>query len=153
MSAPATAREALIAEAIGDVVRLLDRVELLLPALDAARQALQTADEDLGRRIGAFDGQLTAITQSAKARAVAHIAGRTNELTRQTLEVQRRAMTDAARAIFETEIGSMLQRLSASLHRLVDRVDRPWDRWATHAATGVVSALVTWALALYFLLD
>ena len=34
MNRPTTAREALVAEAIGDVARLLDRVESLVPLLD-----------------------------------------------------------------------------------------------------------------------
>ena len=42
MNPPSTAREALIAEALGDVARLIDRVEALTPAMDKARQYVFT---------------------------------------------------------------------------------------------------------------
>ena len=40
-----TAREALIAEALGDVARLIDRLEALRPAMDQARLVLTQADK------------------------------------------------------------------------------------------------------------
>lgn len=42
-----TAREALVAELIGDVAQLLDRVETLTPNLNVARQALANTAKDL----------------------------------------------------------------------------------------------------------
>jgi hypothetical protein len=35
------------------------------------------------------------------------------------------------------------------LQRLVQKVDRPWQQWLTHAATAAVASVATWALAAY----
>lgn len=151
MNRPTTAREALIVEAIGDVSRLLDRIESLTPAMEGARQALVQAHAELGHRVLAFESRMSAITENAKTKAVEYIARRTDEVARRSIEDQTRSMTEAARALFNTEVGPTLHQLASSLQRLVDRVNRPWELWLTHAATAAVSSAVTSALAVYLM--
>jgi hypothetical protein len=146
---PSTAREALIAEAIGDVAQLLDRVEALMQGMEGARQAQAATAIELGRQLGAVDSYMAAITDRARTRAVEHIVRRTNEVAARSLEAQTRAMTDAARSLFDEEVDATLQRLCMSLQRLVERVDRPWERWATHGATALVASAAAWGLAWY----
>lgn len=47
MNRPTTTREALIAEALGDMAQLVDRIEALAPAMDETRRALAQASADL----------------------------------------------------------------------------------------------------------
>ena len=151
MNAPTTAREALIAEAIGDVARLIDRVELLVPALDRARLALAEADAALVARVDALDGRMVAITENAKKKTVEHLARHADAVAVRSTEHQTRVMAEAARAIFAKEVEPVLQRLASSLQRLVEQAERPWARWLVHAATVTASCVVTWAAALFIL--
>lgn len=152
MNRPTTAREALVAEAIGDVARLLDRVESLVPLLDRTRLALAEANATLVEQVDALEGRMATITQTAKVKTVEHLARHADAVAMRSTEQQTRAMTEAARAIFGAEVEPALQRLARSLQHLAERVDRPWERWLVHAATVTTSCAVTWAAALYVLL-
>lgn len=147
MSQPTTTREALIAEALGDMLRLVDRIEALAPAMDDARQSLVQAGADLARQAETFERRMNALSEGAKTAAVRHIVRRTEALTRQSLDTQTRAMADAAQALFVSEIHPALQRLALPLQRMLTRLDRPWQPWLTHAATAVASSALTAALA------
>ena len=70
MNRPTTAREALIVEALGDVARLLDRIESMTPAMDTTRRALVRANADLGDRVNAFESHMTALTENATLKTV-----------------------------------------------------------------------------------
>jgi hypothetical protein len=149
VSPPGTAREALIAEAIGDVALLLDRAEALQPAMLESTQALIGAQAQLARQLADFETRVAALTEKAKVQAVKHILVRTDEAARRSVAAQTRAMADAAQTLFKTEIDPALQRLATPLQRLMQRVDRPWEHWLTHAATAAVASATTWALAAY----
>ena len=149
MIAPGTAREALIAEAIGDVVALLDRLETVAPSMDASRQALVQARLELAIQVVAFEERMTAITENAKVQAVKHIARRTDEAARGLLDMQTRVMEEAARTLFRAEVAPALQQLVRPLQHLASRVGHPWACWLTHAATAALASAVTWALSAY----
>ena len=147
MNRPGTAREALIAEAIGDLAHLLDRAEALQPAMLESCQALVGAHVQLADQLAAFEAHVAALTEKAKVQAVKHILARTDEAARRSVDTQTRAMAEAAQTLFKTEIGPALQRLAMPLQHLVQRVDRPWEQWLTHAATAAVASACTWILA------
>lgn len=145
-----TAREAFITEALGEIATLLDRVEAVAPTLDASRLALINASTELAGQVTAFESRMAGITENAKVQAVKHIARRTEEVARASAEAQSRAMEEAARMLFRTEVGPALQRVAMPLQHLADLAHRgahPWQHWLTHAATAVVASGVTWALA------
>lgn len=144
MNQPGTAREALIAEAIGDLMRLLDRAEALQPAMAESRQALVDAHAQLANQLAVFEAQVAGLTDKAKVQVVKHIIARTDESARRSVDAQTRAMAEAAQALFKAEIHPALQRLAMPLQQLVQRVDRPWEQWLTHAATAAVASAVTW---------
>jgi len=150
---PTTAREALIAEALGDVAQLVDRVEALAPAMDEARQALDQTSAALARQAEAFERRMSALAENAQTLAVRHIARRTAALTRESMDAQSRAMADAARALFAAEIHPALQHLALPLRQMVARMNRPWLTWLSHAATAVVSSIITSAVILYLGLE
>ena len=55
-------------------------------------------------------------------------------------------MKKAAQELFSAELELPMNRLVNALHRLVKRVDRPWDRLLTHAATALLTSALTWAV-------
>jgi uncharacterized membrane-anchored protein len=150
MNGTSSAREALIAEALGEMAALIDRVEAVGPALDGSRLALVHASAELAGQVTAFESRMAGITENAKVQAVKHIARRTDEITRVSAEAQTRAMEEAARMLFRTEVGPALQRVAMPLRHLADLAHRgahPWQQWLTHAATAVAASALTWALA------
>ena len=150
MNGASSAREALIAEALGEIAALLDRVEAVAPALDTNRLALINASTELAGQVTAFESRMAGITENAKTQAVKHIARRTDEIARVSAEAQTRAMEDAARMLFRTEVGPALQRVAMPLQHLADLAHRgahPWQHWLTHAATAAVASGLTWAVA------
>ena len=149
MNHPATTREALIADALGDLTRLLDQLETLVPALEQSGRALTQTQADLGTRLGDFQRSMIGFTENAKAMTAKHVAYQAAEAARHSREEQLRMMSEAARTMFRNELGAVLQRLSGSLHPVVQRLDRPWEHWLTHAATAAVSALVSATLAIW----
>lgn len=154
MNRPSTAREALIVEAIGEVAVLIERVEAAATTLDTSRLALTEAGAALAGQLAAFENRVTGITEHAKVQAVRHIARRTDELARSSMDAQMRAMEEAARGAFREEVGPALQRLVMPLQHLAELANRgahPWDCWLTHAATAVVASALTWALATWLM--
>jgi len=150
MNGTSSAREALIAETLGEMAGLLDRVEAVAPALDSSRLALINASTELARQVTAFESRMGGITENAKTQAVKHIARRTDEIARLSAQAQTRAMEEAARSLFRTEVGPALQRVAIPLQHLADLAHRgahPWQHWLTHAATAFVASGVTWATA------
>ena len=149
MSEPSNAREALIAEAIGDVARLMQDVEALAPMLDQTRAALLQANLGLRDSLGGFENRMSAITENAKIKTVRHLALRTDEAARRSIDQQSRAMADAARVAFGAEIGATMQRWQATLQPLIERQERRWETWLTHTAAAAAAAVVTWVLTMY----
>lgn len=147
MTHPSTTREALIVEALGEAAKLIRQVEALAPALDKSRQALADAHSGLADQLAAFEAQVTDLTEKAKIQAVKHILARTDEAARRSIEVQGRAMADAARVAFGAELGATMQRLQSALQPLIERPELRWERWLTHAAAAATASAVTWTLA------
>jgi len=141
---PGSVREVLIAEALGDLARLLERAEALQPAMMESRQALVDAHAQLADQLAAFETHVAALTEKAKVQAVKHILARTDEAARQSVQMQTLAMTEAAQAIFKEEIRQVLQRRSVP-HQHQQR----WGQLLGHAVTAALASLLTWALAAY----
>ena len=143
MSEPSTAREALIVEALGSVASLLDRIELTTSSMETSRIALANASAELGDRVEKFEAGTASVAQQVQVRAIEHILKRTATATSDSIELQARAMSAAARLAFSQQVNAELARLSAALRQAIERLDRPWDLWLTHAATAAISAAVT----------
>ena len=149
MKPPSTIREALIVEALGEAGKLIRQVEALAPRLDESRQALADAHSGLAGQLAAFEAQVTALTEKAKVQAVKHILARTDEAARRSVDLQARAMADAARVAFGAQLDATLQRLESVLQPLIERRERPWERWLTHATAAATASAATWMLTTY----
>jgi len=148
MTHPNSAREALLVEALGEAAKLIRQVEALVPTLDRSRQALVDAHRGLAGQLAAFEAQVTTLTGKAKVQAVTHIAARTDEAATRLIDLQARAMADAARVAFGNEVGASLQRLQYSIQRLLEQPRPRWEPWLTHAAAAATGSAVTLTVTL-----
>ena len=150
MSDLVTAREELMAVAIGQLGELLDRLDTLAPNLDASRMELLSTSTDLADKVEAYSKRMDEITENAKVQTVKHIARRADEMARGTVDTQTRAMEEAARVVFRNEIGPTLQRVTQPLQdvaALARKGASPWEGWLLHAATAVLSSAISWGMA------
>ncbi len=147
MNAPGSAREVLIAEAIGDLGRMIDQVQALQASMVDSRQALVDAHTQLADQFATFQTQVVGLTERSKVVAMKHILARTEEAARQSADLHSRAMADAARVAFGAEIGAALQRMKA-LH---EHQGPRWEQWLTHAAAAVTASAGTlmWAVTVW----
>lgn len=140
-----TAREALVAEALGEVSQVVERLASVVPAVDASREALTQASSDLREQLTAFEARMAALTEHAKGVTVRHIAQRTDELARSAGQAQVVAMQAAAVTLFQQELRPALRQLTALLQQrsCLSRI----EPWLTHAAAGGLGAALSWAAA------
>lgn len=149
MSDPVAAREALIIEAIGEAARLIESVERLAPEIQERGREFDRAGAGLRDALAAFEAQITALAERAKVQVVKHILARSEEAARRSIDLQGRAMADAARVAFGGELGATVQRLQSAIQPLIERQERRWETWLTHAAAVAAGSAVTWALSVW----
>ena len=147
---PSTAREALIAEAIGDVAALLDRLEALGPTIDASRQAAVEASAQLSAALEAFERNLAAVSATARTQVVEHIVKQTQEAARRAQELQSIAITEAAQRVFRSEVQQAMQYLARAMQVVNATKPSLWETWLTHATTAAVASALTWLLVNWF---
>ncbi len=140
-SVTSSAREALIAEALGDMATLLDRLEAVKPALETACQELTKAGEALARNAANAESRVAAVADGAAVRAVKHIARRADELVKHAREKELRAMQTTARELIKIELGDAVKRLVAD-------TKPSYFYWWTHLATAVAASYIGYAIAM-----
>ncbi len=148
MTHPSTTREALIVEALGEAARLMRQVEALVPALDESRLKLAEAHSGLAGQLAAFEAQVLALAEKAKVETAKHILTRTDEVARHAVDAQAKAMANAGKQLFNSLVDPRLQQLARVIAHQVDRIDHPWERWWTHAATALASSAASCAATL-----
>lgn len=134
MNDPTSIREALVVEAIGDAANLVDSIAALTPTLNRATKEIAQVHAELRATLDSFEARMTKITETAKTRALEHVAVRTDAAARQVIELQTRAMTEASRATFGSELGAALRRLGDQWERQCDQLERRWQ-WTALAAS------------------
>ena len=144
MPPPSTAREVLIAEALGDAARLFDRIEALTAKLEATRQALTDANDELAARLEAFDTALASATQRARTATLDHVARQAAPAVQRLVQSHATAMDAAARQTLSEQLEPLLKQQIGLIRQLALRLERPWDTWLAHAATAACSAAFTW---------
>ena len=140
----------MVAELIGDVADLLNRVETLTTTMDNAREAMNEAKWALAASVEPFQHQMAAAVEQSKAIAVKDIRLRTYEFAEICMQRQKEAMTETARAVVSEEVRPPLRQFATTLRDLVDRADRPWRAWLTHGAAVFASAAGTTFLLVHF---
>ena len=143
MRQPATARDALIAELLGDFVAVLDRIEAVAPSLRETRDQLELTATRLRGDVGPFQERICTMAFKTQDAAIQQITERSRALARATLDEQVRAMRECARRISTDEVALPLQRLVVDLQQTMRDANRRWEHWLTHAATAVVAAALS----------
>ncbi len=148
MSDPLSAREALIIEAIGDAAALVECVATLTPEVQRIGRELDCANSGLRDSLAGLEAQVAALTEKAKVQTVKHILARTDEAARHAVDAQARAMASAGKLLFNSLVDPRLKQLASVIAHQVERIDHPWERWWTHAATALTSAAASSAATL-----
>jgi hypothetical protein len=121
MNNTSTAREALIAEALGEVGALLGRLEALAPKVDELGDTAWRAYVNLIDRINRFENQVQNTINQAESEALRRIQRHAEHITRQSLETQAQAMKTTARELFRTEFDPATARVLAQMQALAHK--------------------------------
>jgi hypothetical protein len=133
-----TAREALLAEALGEAARLVQQLDAMAPKLDASREAVALACERLSGDVRAFEARLVRVTEHAQAVALRHIAARIDKVARET-------MAPALRALLREELDQALRR--AGMPAPASQKLGALPSWLTHLVAALAASAVTWTAA------
>lgn len=153
MNRPSTAKEALIAEALGDMAALIDRIKKLGPVMDISHRQLVQISKDLVREVSMFETRMTDFSFKAVDVAAKQIDERTNDDATKILNTQIAAMQSAAREMFNKEFHPVVNRVVSQLEYLTRLAEpnqnpwmpwMPWMHWLTHGAAFVTGAALTW---------
>ena len=142
-------REVLIAEALGDFVKVLDRIEAVKPTLEKSCDDLKFTAERLMGSIKPFQDRIGASALQTQDRTLGHITQQANLVSHRTAVEQIAAMQEAARRIFKEEVVPPLERIAGDLREANLRVQPPSKTWLTHAAAAVSAASCACLLTLY----
>lgn len=151
MGSPHTAREALIADALGEIAELLDRVEAVTGNLDAASEAATRACERLQAQAAALEPRMVQLAEHAKVHAVKHVAQRTRELMRDAADAERRSMAAFASALFHTELNPALHSLQQAAKACAENRRKSQVSGRACASWALASALLSGALMYYIM--
>jgi hypothetical protein len=142
-----TAKEALIAEALGDLNLLLKRLEAVVPLVDGTRKTLIKSTEMVSREIAGFAPQMKEFTDYAKIQTAKQIDRTVMEVTQRAKEMQVQAMREAALDMFKKEFHPTVNQVIARLEhlaRLAQPRPNPWMPCLTHGASFMTGAALTW---------
>lgn len=142
MKSPTTVREALVAEAIGDLMGALEETRRVVDDLQAGAQALKAAGDLVDSGVKGLRDQVQALTQAAQVEVMRRVASRTNQLMRETHAAQVQAMQASASDILHRELRLAMQRVIQERRRAL-RVDllRAWHLAVVALAIGGASGL------------
>jgi|ThiBiot_300_plan_2_1041538.scaffolds.fasta_scaffold00112_8 sugar-specific transcriptional regulator TrmB len=140
MNAPRTAREALIAEMLGEMEELLVRVEKL-PAV------LEDTEKKVANTVAALEGAgdkyrqaLTAFNEEAKVELTSFLERKAAEIASKTAEEQRAVLQDEARRAVSDKVsvlGPMLEKAAREVRQSTG------SRLAEHAITAFIASGTT----------
>lgn len=149
MGRPSDTREVLIAEALGDFAKVLDRIDAVTPTLKEARDELEFTTAKLLGSVEPFQARIVTMALETQDRAVGHITQQANLVARKTFDEQTRVMQESARRIFNDEVVPPLHRVASELRQANLRMQPSWEVWLTHAAAAVTAASCTLMLMVY----
>ena len=152
MGRASDSREVLIAEALGDFVKVLDRIEAVRPALDKGCGELRLATDRLLGSLEPFQKRMLVLAVEIQEQVVAKIVEQANLNVQHTVDVATRAMKETARRIFTDEIGPSLSLVADELRAANVRKVPAWKAWLTHGAAAASAAGCTYVLMLFFVL-
>lgn len=139
-------REALLADLLGEVTTLLNRVEVVIERLDASASLVANASAEMDARTATVERTVATMVEASKLALTKHVAGRSEELVRHAAATQVKAMQGAAREIFSNQFAPAFQRLERILAAQAVSVAAA-RRWL-YLGVAVAASLVTLGMAL-----
>lgn len=145
---PRTTREALIAEMLGDLDNLLDRVEAVPHRIAEAEEKMLCTSKALDASGDKYREAVVAFTEKAKA----ELADYLDKKAGATVEEQWVALQEAARAAFRSEASDKAENLGEVLSVAAQEFRRSgWYRLVEHGITAFIASGLTVALVLTFI--
>jgi AcrR family transcriptional regulator len=148
---PSNSREALIAEALGEFHRLLERIDAVQPRLEDTADRIEQTAATLHADVDPFRKQVVEFFYENQKKAAANASRITGEHALKVFVAQTDELKKSAHAIFAEEVTPPLRQLTAELRAAIRQAHRPWDQWLTHAATAAGTAALSAALAVFLL--
>lgn len=111
MNSATTVREALVAEAIGDLLTALDDTRVVVGDLQARAQALKAAGDSVDTGVKELKDQVQSLTRAAQVEVMRRVAVCTKQLMRETHAAQVQAMQTSASEILHRELAFAMQRV------------------------------------------
>jgi hypothetical protein len=146
---PLSAREALLAEALGDVAALLDRIDAVVHALNAAATTANDACANIDAKAVAFDARVAALVDASKRHLVSHVATKTAKITRAAGETQLQAIRAELHALIRSELAASLER---ARHSSVGGAHRHLRcSWWAHIVTAICASTIAGMIVSYLL--
>jgi hypothetical protein len=145
MNRPSTAKEALIAEALGEMASLIDRMETLAPELQASRQALVLSHKELVKQVTVFKTQMTEVIGFAKVQTAKHIGQSADVATKKLIAIQTESMQSAGRDLFRAEIHPVIRQVAQQLQALAERQSSHVATIWTYAGVAIGGAALSLA--------
>ena len=151
MNSPRTAREALIAEMLGDLDLLLTRVEALPSLFANTEERLTSTVTALDNAGDKYRMSITAFTEQAKQELAEYLDRKTIEVLSKTVEEQRAAIQEATREAFRSEASDKAANLGLVLGEAAKEFRRSMrSRLMEHAITALISSGFTVGLLYAF---
>ncbi len=143
------AREVLIAELLGDTGGLLDRIDAVMPKLEAGAARLEHVSAKLPESTEQALQRVYGFVGKAADEAAKHAVEVTNKNADKVFVAQTAVLRATAKEIFDKEITPPLHQLTRQLHAAIRQSrEDPWNRWLTHAATAAVAMFLPIVLPL-----
>jgi len=148
-----TAREALLAELLGEVLELIRRVESLPPVIDGSRDTLTDAADRLAATAETLKVSAETLSATTQRRIAEFIVRSADDARKHVIEEQTRAMAQTSKSIVAQEIAPALKRVAEQLRSLGrQQTANCVLQAAIGGVAGIVASLGTTALVLRFLL-
>ena len=151
MNEARTSREALIAVMLGDIDKILERAEALPEKVAQAEATLKTSTAALETASDKYRMAITAFTDEARTELVEFLQRKAGEVAAKTVEEQRTAMQEAARAAFRSNASDRAEQLGIALGQAAKEFRRSMgSRLIEHGLTALLAAGLTGAILIYF---
>lgn len=149
MNAPRTAREALIAEMLGDLDTILARVEAVPALVSTAEEKIAATVKILEETGDRYRLAVTAFNEQAKTELSEYFDRKASQVAAKTYEEQRAAIQEIARSAFQTEAYEKAASLGIALSEAAKEFRRSkWSRMIEHSVTALLASVTTLSIVL-----
>lgn len=151
MTSSTSVREALVAEAIGDLLGALEATRSCVGDLQASAKAVQAAGALVDTGVKDMRNEVKALAWAAQVEVMRRVASRTEQLMRETHAAQVKALQTSASEILHRELSLAMQRVIQDRCRALHlNLLRSWQLAALAFSIGSTAGLAGgwWLFAL-----